>query len=63
MPFVESLSLSRCCDDERRLEVRVDDQASQNVVLAHLVLLCVDHLRQQLVEIDSARRLACLLEV
>ena len=63
MPFVESPTLSRCRDDEGRLKVRVNDQASQNVVLAHLVLLRIDHLRQQLVEIDSARRLACLLEV
>ncbi len=54
---------SRCSDNERRLEVGVDDQRGQSVVFAHLVLLRVDQLGQQLVEVDSAVCLACPLVV
>ena len=43
---------SCCSDDEGAVKVRPDDEGSECVVLAHLVLLRVDLLGQQLVEVD-----------
>ena len=49
---------SRSCDDERGVEVTIDDKRGKGIVLANLVLLSIDKFGHHLIKVDACVCLA-----